>query len=74
MSQPRAFGRNAEADRSPCPGGASGFVLWDVETSPSQADNVVGAADNDIGLVCARAMPGTFRSITVARYSFPRPR
>jgi len=50
----------AQADRSHCPGDASGFVLWDVDTEPYQADNKVDAAGNDNGRVCARAMPGTF--------------
>ena len=51
---------SAQADRSPCPAGASGFVHWDVDTEPYQADNRVDAAGNDNGWVCARALPGTF--------------
>jgi hypothetical protein len=51
---------SAQADRSPCPGGASGFVHWNIDTEPYQADNFVDAAGNDNGWVCARALPGTF--------------
>jgi hypothetical protein len=51
---------SAQADPSACPGGASGFMLWDVDTEPYLADNRVDAAGNDNGWVCARELPGTF--------------
>jgi len=51
---------SAQADPSPCPAGASGFVLWNVDTEPYLADNRIDAAGNDNGWVCARDLPGTF--------------
>ena len=51
---------SAYADPRPCPGGASGFVLWNIDSAPYLADNRVDEAGNDNGWVCARALPGTF--------------
>jgi hypothetical protein len=51
---------SAQADPNPCPGGESGFVLWDVAAVPYGADNFVDAAGNANGWVCARELPRTF--------------
>jgi hypothetical protein len=37
-----------------CPGGASGFVLWDVTAEPYQVDNRVDESGNGDGLACAK--------------------
>lgn len=50
----------AQAERTPCPGGESGFVLWNVATEPYTVDNLADAAGNGNGWVCARELPGTF--------------
>jgi len=52
----------AHADSSACPGGASGFVLWNVDAAPYQADNHVDQAGNANGWVCAKPMPNYFVS------------
>jgi hypothetical protein len=36
-----------------CPPGNSGYVLWDVNTEPYQADNAVDEHGNNDGWVCA---------------------
>ena len=41
---------------APDDGCARGFVVWDVETEPYQADNAVDQAGNNDGDVCARAL------------------
>jgi len=48
----------AQADSSgtSCPGGTSGFVLWDVSTEPYGADNLVDERGNNVGRACARAI------------------
>lgn len=40
----------------PDDGCARGFVLWDVETEPYQADRAVDEAGNANGYVCARRL------------------
>jgi hypothetical protein len=40
--------------RGACPGGNSGFVLWDVSAEPYGADNFVDERGNNDGLACAR--------------------
>jgi hypothetical protein len=37
-----------------CPGGSSGFVLWEVSTEPYGADNLVDERGNDDGWACAK--------------------
>ena len=37
-----------------CPGGNSGFVLWDVSTEPYGVDNVVDEGGNNDGWACAK--------------------
>lgn len=37
-----------------CPGGNSGFSLWDTSAEPYQVDNRVDAAGNQDDLVCAK--------------------
>lgn len=39
-----------------CPGGNSGFVLWDVDTEPYAVDNVVDERGNNDGWACAKAI------------------
>jgi len=39
-----------------CPGGNSGFVLWDVSTEPYGVDNLVDARGNNDGFACARPL------------------
>ncbi len=36
-----------------CPGGGSGYVLWDVATEPYGADNAVDEKGNNDGWACA---------------------
>ena len=42
------------ADHTGCPGGNSGFVLWDVAAEPYGVDNFVDERGNNDGLACAR--------------------
>jgi hypothetical protein len=46
----------AQADSSgtSCPGGGSGFVLWDVSAEPYGVDNLVDDGGNQDGWACAR--------------------
>ena len=37
-----------------CPGGRSGFALWDVSTEPYGVDNLVDERGNNDGWVCAK--------------------
>jgi hypothetical protein len=37
-----------------CPGGLSGFVLWDVSTEPYGVDNLVDEVGNNDGWACAK--------------------
>ena len=37
-----------------CPPAVSGYIRWDVNTEPYQADNLVDAAGNNNGTVCAK--------------------
>ncbi len=37
-----------------CPGGQSGFVLWDVSTEPYGVDNLVDERGNNDGKACAK--------------------
>ena len=37
-----------------CPGGSSGFVLWDVSTEPYGVDNLVDEGGNNDGWACAK--------------------
>jgi hypothetical protein len=37
-----------------CPGGSSGFVLWDVTTEPYGVDNLVDERGNNDGWACAK--------------------
>ena len=37
-----------------CPGGSSGFVLWEVSTEPYGADDAVDERGNNDGRVCAK--------------------
>jgi hypothetical protein len=37
-----------------CPGGTSGFVLWDVSAEPYGVDNLVDEGGNNDGRVCAK--------------------
>lgn len=39
-----------------CPGGRSGFVLWDVRAEPYAVDNRVDEGGNNDGWVCAKAI------------------
>ena len=43
----------ASASGQSCPPGNSGYVLWDVDAQPYQADNVVDQQGNRDGWVCA---------------------
>jgi hypothetical protein len=48
----------AQSQASPsgtsCPGGNSGFVIWDVSTEPYGVDNFVDERGNDDGWACAK--------------------
>ena len=46
----------AQADSSgtSCPGGGSGFVLWDVSAEPYAVDNLVDEGGNNDGWACAK--------------------
>jgi hypothetical protein len=46
----------AQADSSgtSCPGGASGFILWDVSAEPYGVDNLVDEHGNVDGWACAK--------------------
>ncbi len=46
----------AQASRSgtSCPGGNSGFVMWDVSTEPYGVDNLVDERGNNDGWACAK--------------------
>ena len=37
-----------------CPGGSSGFVLWEVSTEPYGVDNYVDERGNNDGWACAK--------------------
>ncbi len=43
----------ASASGQSCPPGNSGYVLWDINTQPYQADNAVDERGNGDGWVCA---------------------
>jgi hypothetical protein len=53
-----AFGGPARADSAGghCPPPNSGFIVWDVNTEPYQADNRVDEQGNNNGIVCARPL------------------
>ncbi len=44
----------SQPDRTGCPGGNSGFELWDVSTEPYRVDNLVDDIGNQDGWACAK--------------------
>jgi hypothetical protein len=44
----------ATSSGTACPGGDSGFVLWDVTTEPYGVDNLVDEKGNNDGKACAK--------------------
>jgi len=59
-----------QSGTSQCPGGASGFISWNISAEPYQADNRVD--NNGNGLVCAKPTKKTFveDGVTYTIYNF----
>ena len=47
---------DASTSGTSCPGGNSGFVMWNVNTEPYGVDNVIDERGNNDGFVCAKAI------------------
>jgi hypothetical protein len=45
---------DAASSGTSCPGGRSGFVLWDVSAEPYGVDNLVDEGGNNDGWACAK--------------------
>ena len=45
---------HASPSGTACPGGSSGFVLWDVSAEPYGVDNLVDERGNNDGWACAK--------------------
>jgi len=59
-----------QSGTSQCPGGASGFISWNISAEPYQMDN--RADKNGNGLVCAQPTKKTFieDGVTYTIYNF----
>ena len=60
----------APSGTSSCPAGQSGFITWDTDTEPYQADNRVDLNGN--GIACAKPTDKTFveDGVTYVIYNF----